>query len=305
MGNNGRNRWEPLILLTCLHLTHHRFTQGWGCGSCPLPLLAARPCALSLVRLAPRRGGGGGGRSHRDRRAHLLGGTPGLVLAASSGAERGTDHHETTTTTTTTTVSTRTSGVVVRAPSIERRSVLSCVAAGAAAALTGASGIWPASFGGTAAVAAPPIAIIAEELGYFPITNAQGDTVYVPKKVQRASSAQAVQLAEYLTSRNVVWAGTYWCPHTSRQRELLGREAASKLRYVECSPRGYGSDPKWCLSHRVDGYPAWIFPDGRQVSGERPLSDLAREANYPGTFDESLEEDLPPLIGSGACSLKK
>jgi hypothetical protein len=44
---------------------------------------------------------------------------------------------------------------------------------------------------------APPIAIIAEELGYFPITK-NGETVYVPKRVQRESSQQAIELAKHL-----------------------------------------------------------------------------------------------------------
>ena len=48
------------------------------------------------------------------------------------------------------------------------------------------------------AVAAPPIAIIAEELGYFPVTNRAGETVYIPAKVRRKSSEQSVKLAQHL-----------------------------------------------------------------------------------------------------------
>jgi len=58
--------------------------------------------------------------------------------------------------------------------------------------------------------AAPPIAIIAEELGYYPVTNRNGETIYVPKRVSRESSKQAVQLAERLSAENVVMVGTYW-----------------------------------------------------------------------------------------------
>lgn len=50
----------------------------------------------------------------------------------------------------------------------------------------------------SAADAAPPIAIIAEELGYFPVTNRNGDTVYVPKRVSRTSSQQSIDLAKHL-----------------------------------------------------------------------------------------------------------
>ena len=46
--------------------------------------------------------------------------------------------------------------------------------------------------------AAPPIAIIAEELGYFPVTNRKGQTVYVGKRVKRESSDQAIALAKHL-----------------------------------------------------------------------------------------------------------
>ena len=48
------------------------------------------------------------------------------------------------------------------------------------------------------ASAAPPIAIIAEELGYFPVTNKSGRTVYVPARVKRKSTDQAIALAQHL-----------------------------------------------------------------------------------------------------------
>jgi hypothetical protein len=152
--------------------------------------------------------------------------------------------------------------------------------------------------------AAPPIYVIAEELGYFPVTSARGETVYVSKRVARESTPQARDLAEHLARRRVVLAGAYWCPHTSRQKELLGREAFAKISYVECSSRGYGGSPAWCLSKEIDGYPTWIFPDGRRVSGERPLAEIAKEAGFRG-FEPDLETNLPPPIGSGACSIKK
>lgn len=50
------------------------------------------------------------------------------------------------------------------------------------------------------ASAAPPIAIIAEELGYFPVTNRAGETVYVAARVKRKSSEQSIKLAQHLKS---------------------------------------------------------------------------------------------------------
>ncbi len=153
----------------------------------------------------------------------------------------------------------------------------------------------------TIAQAAPPIAIIAEELGYFPVTNREGETVYVAQSVKRTSSPQAQQLAQVLKEKGVVMVGTYWCPHTSRQKELFGKEAWSKIPYVECAPKGYQADPKYCLAKQVDGYPTWIFPNGKRIAGERPLALLAEEIEFRG-FRPELEQDIPPL-GGASCQL--
>ncbi len=66
--------------------------------------------------------------------------------------------------------------------------------------------------------AAPPFAIMAEELGYFPVTDEKsGETVMVPAKAKRSSSDQAVELAKYLQSTKAVMYGAFWCPHCQRQ----------------------------------------------------------------------------------------
>lgn len=66
-----------------------------------------------------------------------------------------------------------------------------------------------------AAQAAPPIAVIAEELGYFPVTNAEKETVYVPRRIKRESSEQAVKLARKLRESGAVIYTAYWCPVSS------------------------------------------------------------------------------------------
>ena len=178
------------------------------------------------------------------------------------------------------------------------------------------------------AVAAPPIAVIAEELGYFPITSREGKVAYVPRTVRRHSTKQAVELAQHLRTKNVILAGAYWCPHTLRQRELLGREAAAMVEYVECAPRGYQADPNLCQALQVEGYPTWVYlvstddpPSGnnngggkrqqqqqqqqQQLAGERSLVEVAEFAGYnPGRpFNDRLEQQAdppPPLMGGGS-----
>lgn len=157
---------------------------------------------------------------------------------------------------------------------------------------------------GAFAWAAPPIAVIAEELGYFPVRNTNGDIVYIPKHVQRPSTPQAIELAKYMRQNNIYMAGTYWCPHTNRQRELFGEQAWNELQYVECSAKGYRGQPELCIRKRVDGYPTWIFGStGKTLPGERPLSEIVREVGFPGAWDDALEESSspPPPIGGAAC----
>jgi hypothetical protein len=120
-----------------------------------------------------------------------------------------------------------------------------------------------------AAHAAPPIAIIAEELGYFPVQNKNGKTEYVPKRVQRESSDQAVRLAAKLTDVGVIMYGSFWCPHCSRQKEMFGRKAWGMVNYVECASQGYGAKPALCVAAKIDGYPTWVLADGTQVSRVR------------------------------------
>jgi hypothetical protein len=149
------------------------------------------------------------------------------------------------------------------------------------------------------AVAAPPIAVIAEELGYFPVQNREGQVMYIPKRVQRKSTDQAIELAKLLNEKGITMYGAYWCPHCSRQKELFGAEAWGNMNYVECAPKGYGFKG---ICKDVDGYPSFKDKRGRMnFSGERSLADIAQQVGYK-SFDPSLEGELP-MIGS-SCKLR-
>lgn len=70
--------------------------------------------------------------------------------------------------------------------------------------------------------AAPPFAIMSEELGYFPVTDEKtGETVMVPARAKRESTDQAIELAKYLQSTKAVMYGTFWCPHCRRQSKYI------------------------------------------------------------------------------------
>lgn len=176
---------------------------------------------------------------------------------------------------------------------------------------TAATGIVPALFVSSMAVllimapvvhAAPPIAVIAEELGYFPIQSKDGQITYIPQRVKRTSTDQAVQMADYLHQRNIILAGTYWCPHTSRQKELLGREASSRVEYIECSSKGYHANTAFCMQNNIEAYPTWI--DGtKQLQGEQSLRQVAEFAGYDlSRWDDNKEQaNPPPPLGGAEC----
>ena len=158
---------------------------------------------------------------------------------------------------------------------------------------------WIAVQNPTSAAAAPPFAVIAEELGYFPVQNREGQVMYIPKKVQRKSTDQAIELAKLMSEKGITMYGAYWCPHCSRQKELFGQEAWSYISYVECAPKGYGFRG---VCKNIDGYPT--FQNKRRnvnFSGERPLEYFAQQVGLK-TFDPSLE-DAVPMVGT-ACRLR-
>lgn len=145
--------------------------------------------------------------------------------------------------------------------------------------------------------AAPPIAIIAEELGYFPVTNREGSTVYIPGKVRRKSTEQSIRLARHLKSVGATMYGTYWCPHCGHQKELFGSEAWSIIPYAECATKGFYYDANKinAVRDKVEGFPTWHFPKSAQkkkgnewVSGEMPLERIAILSGFSGDFDVSL-----------------
>lgn len=160
-------------------------------------------------------------------------------------------------------------------------------------------GVLSAAATAARASAAPPIAVISEQLGYFPVTSSTGETLYVPSRARRSSSEQSVELAQYLKQSGAVMYGAFWCPHCRNQKEMFGKEAWSLVKYVECAPQGYGANSAICLKNGIDGYPEWRFGNGKKGSGEMTLDRIATLSGYKGKFNADLEEPMP--LSSGSC----
>ena len=78
--------------------------------------------------------------------------------------------------------------------------------------------------------------------------------------------------AKCLTDKGAVMYGAYWCPHCQNEKKAFGN-SFQYVNYVECP-----KEPQKCLALGVDGYPTWIFSDGKRLVGEQGLEKLAGES---------------------------
>jgi uncharacterized membrane protein/glutaredoxin len=118
---------------------------------------------------------------------------------------------------------------------------------------------------GYAAGPAAPAATAAPEAGVAAPVNPE--------------AARLVALADHLRESGAVFYGAYWCPHCQNQKKMFG-EAASRLPYVECDPRGAGASPAACQAAGVRAYPTWVI-GGQAIEGELSTSELARRSGFP------------------------
>lgn len=72
--------------------------------------------------------------------------------------------------------------------------------------------------------------------------------------------------------------GAYWCAHCYDQKQRLGKQAFSRIPYVECDKNGVDSQYKLCREKRIPGYPTWEI-GGELYPGEIEISELERLAD--------------------------
>lgn len=120
---------------------------------------------------------------------------------------------------------------------------------------------------------------------YAPISNptAGKQNIY---GITTTSTPAKVSLAQHLTKVGAKMYGAYWCSHCKDQKQLFGREAASKLNYIECDPKGTNPQPDLCTAAKIKGYPTWEI-NGKFYEGVVSLENLAKLSGYqgPSNFD--------------------
>jgi hypothetical protein len=77
--------------------------------------------------------------------------------------------------------------------------------------------------------------------------------------------------AKCIASKGTIMYGVEWCSHCQNEKKALG-DSFKYIPYVECP-----TDPNKCVSLGINGYPTWIFGDGRRHEGELGLTGLSRE----------------------------
>jgi hypothetical protein len=115
---------------------------------------------------------------------------------------------------------------------------------------------------------------------FFLIVAVGGLYVYSGKKsgnnilaTTTASSTVAGKydnFAKCLTSKGAIMYGAVWCENCKIQKDLFG-SSFQYIKYVECP-----ENAKLCLDKGIEGYPTWIFTNGREIKGRDTLEDIAK-----------------------------
>ncbi|TAL56410.1 MAG: hypothetical protein EPN86_02655 [Nanoarchaeota archaeon] len=86
-------------------------------------------------------------------------------------------------------------------------------------------------------------------------------------------SGQFDAFAQCLAEKNITMYGAEWCPHCQNEKKAFG-DSFQFVPYVECP-----DNPQKCLAAGINGYPTWIFPDGKKLEGEQGLEKLSKESS--------------------------
>ena len=78
--------------------------------------------------------------------------------------------------------------------------------------------------------------------------------------------------AQCLADKEITMYGAEWCSHCQSEKKAFG-DSFRLVSYVKCP-----DDPKKCVAVGINGYPTWVFPDGKRLEGEQGLEKLSKES---------------------------
>ncbi len=125
------------------------------------------------------------------------------------------------------------------------------------------------------------VTIIGALAVYSPLNNPVADEG-IGYSITSTSNPDNIALAEHLTQVDAKMYGAYWCSHCQTQKERFGKEAVSKMPYIECDEKGKNPQPQLCQAANLTGYPTWEI-NGEYYSGVQRLDQLATVSGYTGS----------------------
>lgn len=99
---------------------------------------------------------------------------------------------------------------------------------------------------------------------------------------QNNSGSAEMALAQHLNKIGAKMYGAYCCPYCTKQKQLFGEKAFSKINYLECDARGQNPQVNLCRRANITGFPTWEI-NGKLYPGMRSLNDLAGLSGYRGS----------------------
>ena len=97
------------------------------------------------------------------------------------------------------------------------------------------------------------------------------------------STPQTIKLAEQLNKVGAKFFGAHWCPACKEQMKLFGKQAGSKLQYVECGlPKKYPAQVRQCSAANIQSIPTWIQPGAKRLEGVQSINELERWSGLKG-----------------------
>lgn len=98
----------------------------------------------------------------------------------------------------------------------------------------------------------------------------------------QARQASKLALANHLKQHGAKMYGAYWCLTCAGQKKWFGKEAFSKLTYIECDPAGENAQADLCRKLNIDSFPTWEIDGKLTCIGGCSLDKLADASGYKG-----------------------
>jgi hypothetical protein len=96
--------------------------------------------------------------------------------------------------------------------------------------------------------------------------------IWSVKKTAPKTAPKLETFAQCLAEKNITMYGAKWCQWCQKEKAAFG-DAFKYVPYVECP-----ENAKKCLELGINGYPTWIFPDGKILQGYQGLEKLSQES---------------------------